>query len=229
MEQALVNNFPEPGHRFRNSNLAQAWLVLVLAILFGAALAAIQVGLSEIILENKQNETFERVPELVWGPGGAQKLAAQKLEVEIIPGTLQVTSGSKSETFSLFKVTRDKQLAGWVIKASGPGYADKIELLIGVDPEVQALTGLFVLEQKETPGLGNKITSPAWRRQFAGQFTARPLAVVKGTSGGAGQTIDALTGATISSRSVTRIVNRVMAAVQGKLTPDTVRLSERRK
>ncbi len=228
MEHALEHRLPEPGGRFRNSNLAQAWLVLVLAIFFGAALAAVQVNLSGIILENKQNETLERVPELIWGATDAPKAAAQKQDVEVIPGTLSIRSGAKTKTLSLFKVIREKELAGWVIKAGGQGYADKIDLLIGVDPGVKTLTGLFILDQKETPGLGNKITFPGWRRQFVGKSTARPLVVAKGTPGG-GHTIDAITGATISSRSVTRIVNQVMNAVKGNLNPETAQLSERQK
>ncbi len=223
MEQAMKKLLPEPGGRFRDSNLAQAWLVLVLAIFFGTALAAVQVNLSGIILENKQNETLEKIPELIWGAANAQKEA-----VAIIPGTLSIRSGVKTKTFSLFKVVHENKLSGWVIKAGGQGYADKIDLLIGVDPEVKNLTGLFILDQKETPGLGNKITFPEWRRQFVGKPTARPLVVTKGTPAD-GATIDAITGATISSRSVTRIVNQVMAAAKGNLTPETVQLSERQK
>jgi len=226
MEHALENNLPEPGSRFKNSNLAQAWLVLVLAVLFGAALAAVQVQLSVKIAENKLNETLEKIPEIIWGAAGVSGMASQNPAVDIVPGSLDVKTGTKTETYSLYKVSRDKRLAGWVIKAGGQGYADKIELLVGVDPAVKTVTGLFILDQKETPGLGNKITFPEWRRQFVGKPTDQPLDVIKSGPGGA-HTIDAVTGATISSRSVTRIVNRVMAAMQGRLTPETVVLSER--
>lgn len=227
MEHALENRSLEPGNRFQNSNLAQAWLVLAMALFFGVALATVQVNLSGIISKNKLNETLERIPELVWGQAAAQKMTAKNQAVEIIPGTLNIKAGGKTNTYSLFQVTRQKKLAGWVIKAGGQGYADKIELLIGVDPEARTLTGLFILDQKETPGLGNKITFPGWRHQFIDKKTDQPLVVVKGGPK-AGNTIDAITGATISSRSVTRIVNRVIAAVKGKLAPDTVKLLERR-
>ncbi|MCP3951980.1 MAG: FMN-binding protein [Desulfobacterales bacterium] len=228
MEHALEHRLPEPDSRFRNSNLAQAWLVLTLAVFFGATLAAVQVNLSGIILENKQNETLERVPELIWGAADTRAATAQKRDMKIIPGTLSIRSGTKTKTLNLYKVIHAKELAGWVIKASGQGYADKIDLLIGVDPEVKTLTGLFILDQKETPGLGNKITFPGWRRQFVGKSISRPLVVAKGTPG-EGPAIDAITGATISSRSVTRIINRVMDAVKGKLTPETVQMIERQK
>lgn len=227
MEQALENNIPEPGNRFQNSNLAQARLVLVLAVIFGAALAAVQVNLSGIIAANKLNETLDRIPGLVWGEATARKMVAENQAVRIIPGTIDVITDDKTSTYSLFQVNREKRLAGWVIKAGGQGYADKIELLIGVDPEVKILTGLFILDQKETPGLGNKITLPEWRHQFIDKKTDQPLVVKSGRQ--ADNTIDAVTGATISSRSVIAIVNRVMAAVEGRLTPDAVRSSERQK
>ncbi len=224
----MENRLPEPENRFQNSNLAQAWLVLVMALFFGATLAAVQINLSGVISKNKLSETLDRIPELVWGASAGGKMTAENKAVEILPGSVTIKTGVKTDTYSLFKVTHQQKLAGWVIKASGQGYADKIELLIGVDPEVKTLTGLFILEQKETPGLGNKITFPEWRRQFVNKQTAPPLVVVKGGPA-TGNTIDAITGATISSRSVTAIVNRVMAAIKGKLTPDAVRLSERRK
>ena len=112
------------------------------------------------------------------------------------------------------------------IIAGGQGYADKIELIIGLDPSADTISGLFVLQQKETPGLGNKIIFPHWRNQFIRKKTNTPLVVTKGKS----QTpnaIDAVTGATISSRSVTGIVNRTIGDVKGRLTPATIRFHER--
>ena len=48
-------------------------------------------------------------------------------------------------------------LAGIALTASGQGYADIIRVLYGYDPAQQAIVGLYVLESKETPGLGDKI------------------------------------------------------------------------
>ena len=101
-------------------------------------------------------------------------------------------------------------------------------MLLGLDPGGTTITGLFVLEQKETPGLGNNISTPQWRRQFNGKSTDRPLTVVKGGARGAsqaGHTIDAITGATISSRSVTAIVNNIIANVRGRLLPENIRFA----
>lgn len=227
MEQVL-NNIPAgPMDRFRNSNLAQAWLVLLLAMSFGAALAAVQVNLSGIIAANKLNETLEKIPELVLGPTKDQTTTADASALKIKPGTMRIEKQDKTKTYAVYQATRKGQPVGWVVKAGGQGYADKIELLVGLDPQIETITGLFILEQKETPGLGNKIIFPEWRGQFIGQKTLKPLTVVKGVSTANGNAIDAITGATISSRAVTDIVNRTTDDMKGQLTPSSVQFIER--
>jgi electron transport complex protein RnfG len=122
----------------------------------------------------------------------------------------------------LYRVSLADRLSGWVIKAAGRGYADKIEILIGLNPDAKTISGIFILEQKETPGLGNKISLSQWRNQFIQKSTALPLTVVKGKSA-TSNSIDAVTGATISSRSVTGIVNRTIEDIKGRLNPANIR------
>ena len=226
MERALKKRTAGVADRLKNSNFAQAWLILVLALIFGVALAAVQANLSGVIAANKLNETLERVPELVWGTATAARMASQNASVDITPGTVTIKKDLKTSYYNLFRVTHEGKLAGWVVKAGGQGYADKIEIIIGLDPGADTITGLFVLQQKETPGLGNKITFPRWRNQFIRKKTSTPLVVTKGKSQ-APNAIDAVTGATISSRSVTGIVNRTIRDVKGRLTPATIRFYER--
>jgi electron transport complex protein RnfG len=199
----------------RDNHLFQAWLVLMLAIVFGTCLAAVHVNLSDKIAENKLNESLDRIPGLIWqeGQGGTS--------VEIIPGRIAVKKKERTRYYPVFQVTDQGQPAGWVLKAAGQGYAGSIELLLGLNPSGSTISGLFVLEQVETPGLGNKITSPTWLNQFIGQGTGESLAVVKGGDTGPG-TIDAITGATISSKSVVSIVNRAVSETKGRLAPGPI-------
>ncbi|NNG02403.1 MAG: FMN-binding protein [Desulfobacteraceae bacterium] len=214
MNQTLNSHRRSEG--FRHNKLVQAWLVLLLAIIFGSALAAVQVNLSDVIAANKLNESLEQVPELVWGAAKAAELVENKVRIDIEPGILTVDTDGKKTVYHLFRVSMDRTLAGWVIRAGGQGYADKIELLIGLSPDAGKISGLFVLEQKETPGLGNKIIFSQWRDQYIGKDTQTPLTVTTGRSN-APDTIDAVTGATISSKSVTDIVNLTTRAVNGRL------------
>ncbi len=195
--------------------ISQTWLVLLLAICFGALLAGMQITLGPTIEANKINETLEKVPEMVFGAAHAQELADRKQVVDVTPISVGVEKAGKTIRYSVFEAKTEGQLAGWVVKTAGQGYADKIEMLIGLDPMIEKITGIFVLDQKETPGLGNKIVTDEWRSQFLAKATAQPLATVKGKAS-AGNEIDAITGATISSKAVTDIVN---AAVHNLRNP----------
>ncbi len=203
--------------RLRNNNIIQAWLVLILALFFGTALAGVQITLGPKIEQNKLNETLERVPELVLGKQGAANLKKEHRSLIVDKKTVYVEKNGKKTSYSVFEAKDENQKTlGWVVKTGGQGYADRIELLLGLDPGVKKISGLFVLEQKETPGLGNKIVTDKWRSQFVGKDIEKPLKVVKGGAK-ANDTIDAITGATISSRSVTNIINSAAADLKGAL------------
>jgi electron transport complex protein RnfG len=81
-----------------------------------------------------------------------------------------------------------------------------------LNQQASTITGLFVLDQKETPGLGNFITSDElFLNQFAGLSADEPLLVTKADPSPGSTHIRALTGATISSESVAAIVNGAVA------------------
>jgi electron transport complex protein RnfG len=205
-----------PSGGFRDNNIVQAWLVLCLAICFGATLAGMQLALGPTIEQNKVNETMAKVPELVLGQELAAKMAAENQALEISPRTVTVEVGGRQQSYSVFEAKYQDRRKGWVVKTAGQGYSDKIELLLGLDPTLSKITGLFILEQKETPGLGNKMIFPEWRGQFIDIPTTPPLKVVK-TGAQAENEIDAITGATISSRSVVMIVNSAVQALREPL------------
>lgn len=184
--------------------LVEAWLVLVIAVASGLGLAAVQLGLTPRIEANKEAETKGQVPAL---------LSTQPATVsdERIAGR-RVLRAADAQGATI----------GWVIPASGPGFADRIELLIAVDGACSTLQGLFILNQKETPGLGDFITGTDWRGQWKGKSAAGPLTVVKGASDSPDR-IRAITGATISSESVAEIVNRALGELRGPLAAATAK------
>jgi electron transport complex protein RnfG len=99
---------------------------------------------------------------------------------------------------------------GVAITAGEPGFQDVVKLMVGFDPATGELTGFTVLEQKETPGLGDKIEKDT---AFRGQFTGKqpPLTGVKGRPGTTAGEVQTITGATISSRAVLDIINHAVA------------------
>ena len=104
---------------------------------------------------------------------------------------------------------------GVAVKAAAAGFQDIITLIYGFDPATGKLLGMKVLESKETPGLGDKIEKDL---AFVAAFeeAVPPLAAVKRATGAPGE-IDAITGATISSRAVVRIINRSLEELRAPI------------
>lgn len=90
---------------------------------------------------------------------------------------------------------KDGKTVGWAFKTAPQGYSDKIEMLTGVDIGGR-VRGVKILAHRETPGLGANIVKPEFLGQFTGKTSADPLEPKSD--------IDAITGATISSRAVSR-------------------------
>lgn len=98
---------------------------------------------------------------------------------------------------------------GFAIPASEPGFQDAIDILFGFDPARPGTLGLVVLGTKETPGLGDKILSEGFRDQFEDAKT--PISGVKAGASQKPEDVDMITGATISSRTVIRAINKAVA------------------
>ena len=189
------------------SYISQAWLVILLALLYGGALAGVQGKLGPLIEDNKREETYSKIPGLVGISEPAGDADKKRIEIKERP----VTGQRGKKKYRVYQAFVDGELKGWVLPASGLGFADRIEVLIGLDAELSTITGLWVLDQKETPGLGDNITSPElFLDQFAEKSAKEELEVVKVAAAAGSNQIRALTGATISSDSVAEIVNKAI-------------------
>lgn len=115
------------------------------------------------------------------------------------------------------------ELRGLVAEAAAHGYQGVIRLLYGYSPECQCITGISVLQSTETPGFGDKIgTDPDFLANFRaldarlnpeGSALRHPIVTVKhGTKTEAWQ-VDAISGATITSKAVGRMLNQSTQAL----------------
>ncbi len=121
-------------------------------------------------------------------------------------------------TFYIGKMNDVEDPIGIAFKAEGSGFQGKISMMVGVFPDFNKITGLKILEQIETPGLGTKIvedptnkTNPFWfSEQFNGLITQPEIVIVKLGKPDLPNGIHAITGATISSRAVARLINEAI-------------------
>lgn len=104
---------------------------------------------------------------------------------------------------------------GACIVSSDKGYGGEIKIIAGFDKD-KKITGVDILTHSETPGLGANAANPEFKNQFAGKTS--PIEAVKGDAGE--NQISAMSGATITSKAVTRAVNSAAAAADNILKED---------
>ena len=129
-------------------------------------------------------------------------------------------------------------LMGLAVEGQGQGYQDVIRLLYGYSPDCECIVGMKVLESKETPGLGDKIEKD---ESFQSNFDAlqastdeertallQSIVLVKQGAKSNPWEIEAITGATVSSRAVTRIIGESAAITVPLLQRNLDQLREAR-
>ena len=97
---------------------------------------------------------------------------------------------------------------GYVVTShSNDSYDGLVQILVGINA-VKTIKGIEMLELNDTPGLGQRAEEPEFKGQFAGK-SGESLTVTKSGNAGEGE-INAISGATITSRAVTNAVNAAL-------------------
>ena len=116
-----------------------------------------------------------------------------------------------------YRDAQKSEPGGYIFITRESGYSSTLEIMVGVLDD--KITGVKILFQQETPGLGAKTeevrhgeTEPWFTSQFKGKSASDNIRVIKD-----GGSIDSITGATISSRAVTDAINRGLLELQRKV------------
>lgn len=107
-----------------------------------------------------------------------------------------------------YAAVKDGQTVAYVIPAETKGYGGTIKMLAAITTDGKAID-YKILEHNETPGLGDNANTDKFRKQFKGK-AAEDLEVVKVPTD---KNIQALTGATITSRAVTKGIREAVEEV----------------
>ncbi len=178
--------------------IQQSWLLIVSAFCFGLLIAVAYSAWSPRIEQNKIDKLNRLMNSLL--PEATAFRVETQLEIKLLKGKTV-----KSDIY--MALSDSNECLGWAFNAVGPGFQDKIELVIAVDKDFQNFAGFSVLASNETPGFGDKIKDSFLRDQFAGA----PAGLLELSKTGNPETIDseiiAITGATVSSEAVVKIFN----------------------
>jgi electron transport complex protein RnfG len=181
---------------------------LVIIYVIGGLIIAVVYGITSPILFIKQKEEKEAalrtmMPEADnieklgdWEPHEkhAEYYIAKACEEEKIEQIKDEKTGNFREVRKCIKDTP----IGYVVESYGKGYSSYINVLISVD-ENFVVKKVSILHHAETPGLGDEIERDYFLNQFAGKTIDHLIVEKKETQ----ENIQAITGATISSRAVT--------------------------
>ena len=151
----------------------------------------------------------------------AQQLNALKV---VLPQAAEFSEPKSGVDIEYYEgLDKEQRVVGYAFIGKAKGYSSTINVVVGIDPE-GTITGIKITEQKETPGLGTKavevpVTRTFWqailgqggseaprRPWFEEQFTGKILKDLKVITGKTDTEIQALTGATITSKAVTKAV-----------------------
>ena len=119
-----------------------------------------------------------------------------------------------AEASALEETQVDNELVK-VLRFSGMGLWDRISGIIAVNADVSQIIGLSIIEQKETPGLGGRISEKPFQDQFRGEkidnsITMTPSAGGDYSTDHDNSAFDAISGATLTSTSFALIVNNAI-------------------
>lgn len=183
-------------------------LILGFFVSLGTAIVSITyLGTAERIAENQRQSLLRSLHQLIDPQSHTNALDEDILWVN------HPLLGN--EAMPVYRARRDGEPVALVLSATAPdGYAGDIRLLIGIRHDGQ-LTGVRVLEHRETPGLGDAIDVRRgnWILGFDGRSLDNPAEArwkVKKDGGD----FDQLTGATITPRAIVAAVHRALRYYQ---------------
>jgi electron transport complex protein RnfG len=168
-------------------------LLIIICVLSAASLTLVYNTTKDKIAEQKRIALLKSLKEVL-------PEAENFVEIEITTTT--------AAPVMLWKgLSQDKKIIGYTIYAKARGYSGDIGLIFGVD-EKNKITGIKVLEQNETPGLGSKITNKRFLAQFVGLSISNKEEITLKKDNMREGKIDGITAATISSCAVIKAIHK---------------------
>lgn len=172
-------------------------VIFFMAILSSISITLLSIG--DSIYQEINRKSFYQIYGQIMS-GYNMPFNEESIEQDFFNSFREVKKGTRTYYLS---TSTDKNSIVYITE--GPGLWSIIKLLIRVDSDRNYIRDVTVLEQAETPGLGGRITEDEFLDQFHGVLVRPELLVVKRAVNK--NEVDAISGATMTSRAVEDIIN----------------------
>jgi electron transport complex protein RnfG len=180
--------------------------LLVTCVVVAGALGFVNSKTAGPIADINKAKTEEAMKAVVADPAGSEFSDALELTGDMTSAAT-AAGGTLAEAY---EVTAGGEQAGYAFKIVASGSQGNIEMMVGVDGE-GAVTGVSIVSNKETAGIGSKVMD---NEPLASGVLVLDQFVGKSAADGAltvGSNVDAISGATVSTKGVTTGVNAALA------------------
>lgn len=176
--------------------------MVVITAFFTFILAFLNYSTADKIAFNKETELRKKIlyvfdidsPSNL--PEDIEKVFNDNINEDIVDGDI------------IYSVKEDGKVAGYAFPVRGSGLWGSIVGYVGISEDYSSLLGIDFVSHSETPGLGGRISEDSYKEQFRGLDISEAkdgnYIIYRPASGG---NADAITGATLTSKSVSNFVN----------------------
>ena len=163
-------------------------ILLLITAVSGLVLGVTNSMTEGIIMERAMEGDRASLEVLLGDADGFEPI--EGAEIDAVSMVREVFAGKQGDT-----------VIGYAIKLAPNGYGGEIEMMVGINTNDE-ITGIQILSQSETPGLGTKVAEPDFTEKFSGLSAEGNVSV------------DAISGATVSSDAVVNGDNTAISLYQ---------------
>lgn len=180
----------------KDSSLKEVLRPALMLFIIGAVCTALLAGTNLL--------TKDKIAEISAQAENEAK-AAVLSEADTFSQGKKVSVNDKEYTY--FEGTKNGEIKGYVITVTTKSYGGDLSAIVGIDAETSKITGVEITSINDTAGLGMKAKNADFLNQYFGKTEG--IGVNKNAPGD--NEIQAITGATITSKAVTEAVNTAFA------------------
>lgn len=195
----------------KNKFLKNCLALFLITLIAGISLAVVNEITKEPIAQAENNAKLSAYNEVF---ADVQFEEMENSDEIIRANADKITPATVEEV--LIAKDNDGNIAGYVMSAVSPnGYGGDIKVAVGISSKDDTISGISILSNNETAGLGSKCTDDEFKTQFKGK-TAKGIQFTK-TGASSDSEIDAISGATITTNAVTQAVNAALEIYNNSL------------